>query len=75
MGKLAEDHATGGIFRLVTNVDAMSELEVPRHYKKQLLVEKRFSQLKTDFEVAPLYLKEVRRIHAEKATAGFGNVQ
>jgi transposase len=62
--KLAEDRATDGIFPLVTNVDAMSELDVLQHYKKQPLVEKRFSQLKTDFEVAPVYLKEVRRIQA-----------
>jgi len=62
--KLAEDHATDGIFPLVTNVDAMSEREVLQHYKKQPLVEKRFSQRKTDFEVAPVYLKEVRRIQA-----------
>jgi transposase len=62
--KLAEDRATDGIFPLVTNVEAMSEQEVLQHYKKQPLLEKRFSQLKTDFEVAPGYLKEVRRIQA-----------
>jgi transposase len=62
--KLAEDRVTDGVFPLVTNVDAMSELEVLQHYKKQPLLEKRFSQLKTDFEVAPVYLKEVRRIQA-----------
>ena len=62
--KLAEERATDGLFPLVTNVDAMSEQEVLQHYKKQPLVEKRFSQLKTDFEVAPVYLKEVRRIEA-----------
>jgi len=62
--KLAEDRATDGVFPLVTNVDAMSEQEVLQHYKKQPLLEKRFSQLKTDFEVAPVYLKEVRRIEA-----------
>jgi transposase len=62
--KLAEDRAADGVFPLVTNVDAMSEQEVLQHYKKQPLLEKRFSQLKTDFEVAPVYLKEVRRIEA-----------
>ncbi|MCU0961832.1 MAG: hypothetical protein MUF48_17190 [Pirellulaceae bacterium] len=31
-------------------------------YKRQPLIEKRFSQFKTDFEVAPVYLKEVTRI-------------
>jgi transposase len=62
--KLAEDRATDGVFPLVTNVDAMSEQEVLQHYKKQPLLEKRFSQLKTDFEVAPVYLKAVHRIQA-----------
>ena len=33
-------------------------------YKRQPTIEKRFSQLKTDFEVAPVYLKAVHRIQA-----------
>jgi transposase len=33
-------------------------------YKSQPALEKRFSHLKTDFEVAPVYLKEVSRIQA-----------
>jgi len=33
-------------------------------YKGQAVIEKRFSQLKTDFAVAPVYLKEVSRIQA-----------
>ena len=31
-------------------------------YKRQPIIEKRFSQLKTDFCVAPVYLKSVTRI-------------
>lgn len=62
--KVAEARVTDGSFPLVTNVDSLSEREVLDAYKKQPLVEKRFSQLKTDFEVAPVYLKEVRRIQA-----------
>lgn len=62
--KVAEARGTDGIFPLVTNVDELSEREILDAYKKQPLVEKRFSQLKTDFEVAPVYLKEVRRIQA-----------
>jgi transposase len=61
---LAREALVDGIFPLITNVDAMSELEVLQAYKKQPLVEKRFSQLKTDFEVAPVYLKSVARIEA-----------
>ena len=33
-------------------------------YKRQPVIEKRFSQLKTDFRVAPVYLKDVCRIQA-----------
>ena len=33
-------------------------------YKRQPVIEKRFSQLKTDFRVAPVYLKDVSRIQA-----------
>jgi len=62
--KVAEARLTDGIFPLVTNVEEFSEREVLDAYKKQPLVEKRFEQLKTDFEVAPVYLKEVRRIQA-----------
>ena len=57
--------ATGdGIFPLVTNVTDLSELDLLHAYKRQPVIEKRFSQLKTDFEVAPVYLKAVHRIQA-----------
>lgn len=59
---LAREALTDGLFPLITNVVAISELEVLQAYKKQPMVEKRFSQLKTDFEVAPVYLKSVARI-------------
>jgi len=52
------------VFPLVTNVLAMSEAEVLMAYKRQPVIEKRFSQLKTDFAVAPVYLKNVSRIQA-----------
>jgi len=53
-----------GIFTLVTNASDLDELEVLQAYKGQAKVEKRFSQLKSDFEVAPIYLKNVARIEA-----------
>jgi transposase len=57
--------ATGdGIFPLVTNVADLSELDLLHAYKRQPAIEKRFSQLKTDFDVAPVYLKAVHRIQA-----------
>jgi hypothetical protein len=44
--------ATGdGIFPLVSNVAELSELELLHACKRQPTIEKRFSQLKTDFEV------------------------
>ncbi len=62
--RVAEDRTLDGVFPLVTNVDDMSDRELLEAYKKQPLVEKRFSQLKTDFQVAPVFLKEVSRIQA-----------
>jgi transposase len=61
---MARDQATDGVFPLITNVESLSPEEVLQAYKQQPLVEKRFSQLKTDFRVAPVYLKSVRRIEA-----------
>jgi transposase len=62
--RVAMDACSDGIFPLVTNVTDFSELELLQAYKRQPVIEKRFSQLKTDFEVAPVYLKAVHRIQA-----------
>ena len=62
--QVAVDARNDGIFPLVTNVLELSELELLHSYKRQPVIEKRFSQLKTDFEVAPVYLKSVHRIQA-----------
>ncbi len=53
-----------GVFPLITNDRAMSVEEVLRAYKRQPLIEKRFSQFKSDFHVAPVYLKEISRIES-----------
>jgi transposase len=58
------DARSDGIFPLVTNVTDFSALELLQAYKRQPAIEKRFSQLKTDFEVAPVYLKAVHRIQS-----------
>jgi hypothetical protein len=63
-GRIAEDQRCDGIFPLVTNVLDLSEVAVLLAYKRQPVIEKRFSQLKTDFRVAPVYLKDVSRIQA-----------
>ena len=61
---VAGDSVTDGIFPLTTNDTKLTELDAILAYKGQPTIEKRFSQLKTDFEVAPIYLKEVSRIEA-----------
>jgi hypothetical protein len=61
---LAREHLGDGVFPLITNDRTLSERELLLAYKGQPVIEKRFAQLKTDFAVAPVYLKEVSRIQA-----------
>ena len=60
--RLTERERQDGVFPLLTNDRKLSAEEVLRAYKRQPLIEKRFSQFKTDFAVAPVYLKDVARI-------------
>ena len=62
--RIAEDQRCDGVFPLITNDVKLSEEEVLLVYKRQPVIEKRFSQLKTDFGVAPVYLKDVSRIQS-----------
>ncbi len=62
--RIAEEQQCDGVFPLVTNVLDLSEKELLLIYKRQPVIEKRFSQLKTDFRVAPVYLKDVSRIQS-----------
>jgi transposase len=62
--RVTADAASDGIFPLVSNVADLDELQLLHAYKRQPTIEKRFSQFKTDFEVAPVYLKAVHRIQA-----------
>lgn len=67
---LRAERRVDGVFPLVTNLNDKTtpKKEVLLIYKFQAYVEKRFSQLKTDLEVASVYLKKPRRcaglIHA-----------
>jgi transposase len=61
---LASAQRGDGVFPLITNDQTLSERELLLAYKGQAVIEKRFAQLKTDFAVAPVYLKEVSRIQA-----------
>ncbi len=58
---LARERRTDGVFPLVTNLAQAPKREVLSIYKFQPYVEKRFSLLKTDLEIAPVYLKKPRR--------------
>jgi transposase len=62
--RLDEEARCDGIFPLVSNDRAMTERELLLAYKQQPALERRFEHLKTDFVVAPMYLKEVSRIQA-----------
>lgn len=61
---IALDAASDGVFPLVTNDRRLSALEVLLAYKKQPFIERRFENLKTDFRVAPVFLKGVARVQA-----------
>ncbi len=54
--------AADGVFPLITNIADWKAADVLKAYRRQPIIEKRFSQLKTDFCVAPVYLKSVTRI-------------
>jgi len=58
---LRAERRVDGVFPLGTNLDKASKRAVLEIYKFQPYVEKRFSQLKTDLEVAPVYLKKPLR--------------
>ena len=62
--QLGEAERCDGVFPLVTNDRNLSELELLHAYKRQPLIEKRFEQMKTDFAIAPVWLKDVARIDA-----------
>lgn len=62
--QVEEDQSGDGVFPLITNDMKMTPREILRAYKRQPLVEKRFSQFKNHFHVAPIYLKSVTRIQS-----------
>lgn len=61
---LAQEQVADGVFPLISNVSDWDEEELLQAYKRQPTIEKRFSQLKSDFAVAPMWLKNVHRIEA-----------
>ncbi len=61
-----EEVKTDGVFPLITNLDpkAYSAKRVLEIYKFQPFLENRFSQIKTYHEIAPVYLKNGKRVVA-----------
>jgi transposase len=62
--RIAVEATRDGVLPLVTNDPTLSEPELLHAYKRQPLIEKRFSQMKADFQVPPVWLKDVGRIEA-----------
>ena len=62
--RLDEESRCDGVFPLVSNDANLTERELLLAYKQQPALERRHEQLKTDFAVAPVYLKEASRIQA-----------
>lgn len=54
--------AEDGVFPLLTNDRRLTPRELLEAYKRQPQIEKRFSQLKSDFDLAPVFLKTPERV-------------
>lgn len=62
--RIQSEAATDGIFPLITNIPDMSVADVLQKYKYQPYLEKRHEQLKNALDVAPVFIKDARRIEA-----------
>ena len=61
---IAYDHNSDGMYPLVTNDRGLSPAQVLEAHKGQPMIEKRFEQVKTVHEIAPVFLKDEGRIEA-----------
>jgi transposase len=61
---IAYDHSSDGMYPLVTNDRSLSPAQVLEAHKGQPMIEKRFEQVKTVHEIAPVFLKDEGRIEA-----------
>ncbi|MBK7249852.1 MAG: hypothetical protein IPI06_02820 [Gammaproteobacteria bacterium] len=61
---VAYDERSDGIYPLITNDRTLTPLQVLEAHKAQPRLEKRFEQLKTVHEIAPVFLKNPARIEA-----------
>src|SRR5215467_6976783 len=61
---IAYDHKSDGMYPLITNDRNLSPAQVLEAHKGQPMIEKRFEQIKTVHEIAPVFLKNEGRIEA-----------
>lgn len=61
---IAYDHKSDGMYPLMTNDRKLSSADVLEAHKGQPMIEKRFEQIKTVHEIAPVFLKDEGRIEA-----------
>ncbi|TCG05795.1 hypothetical protein BZM27_31160 [Paraburkholderia steynii] len=61
---IAYDHRSDGMYPLITNDRNLSPAQVLEAHKGQPMIEKRFEQVKTEHEIAPVFLKDEGRIEA-----------
>ena len=61
---IAYDHKSDGMYPLMTNDRKLSAAEILQAHKGQPMIEKRFEQIKTVHEIAPVFLKDEGRIEA-----------
>ena len=61
---IAYDQRSDGMYPLITNDRSLSPAQVLQAHKGQPTIEKRFEQIKTVHEIAPVFLKNEGRIEA-----------
>ena len=61
---IAYDHKSDGMYPLITNDRNISVADAFAAHRRQPAIEKRFEQLKSVFELAPVFLKNEGRIEA-----------
>jgi transposase len=61
---IAYDHRSDGLYPLMTNDRTLTPAQVLQAHKGQPMIEKRFEQVKTVHEIAPVFLKDEGRIEA-----------
>lgn len=61
---IAYDRKSDGMYPLMTNDRQLSAAQVLETHKGQPMIEKRFEQIKTVHEIAPVFLKDEGRIEA-----------